>query len=60
MMTGQIKGYFAVGLAEAEAGGVVVAVATRAVPQMMSRMMSGMMQAMATGMGEEGCSPGDM
>ena len=37
-------------------GGVLVAVATRAMPKMMSRMM----QKMMTHMGGEGCSPAEM
>jgi len=37
-------------------GGLLVAIATRAVPKMMSRMMQRMMGSM----GGEGCSPADM
>ena len=43
----------------AVAGGLLVAVATRAIPKMMSQMMSGMMRNMMAQMGEEGCSPSE-
>jgi CheY-specific phosphatase CheX len=41
-------------------GGLVVAVATKAIPKMMSQMMAGMMQNMMAQMGEAGCDPGEM
>ena len=41
-------------------GGIIVALATRALPKMMSQMMSGMMQNMMSQMGEAGCDPAEM
>ncbi len=45
-------------------GGLVVLLATRAIPKMMSRMMSGQMQKMMAQMGahmkEGGCDPAEM
>jgi len=38
-------------------GGAIVALATKAIPKMMSQMMSGMMKNMMSQMGEAGCSP---
>ncbi len=38
-------------------GGVLVAVATRAVPKIMSGMMEGMMRNMMSRMKESGCAP---
>ena len=41
-------------------GGLVVAIATRAIPKVMSQMMSGMMRNMMAQMGEGGCKPAEM
>ena len=41
-------------------GGVFVALATRAIPRMMSQMISGMMRNMMAQMGEAGCDPAEM
>lgn len=41
-------------------GGLFVALATRAIPRMMSQMMSGMMRNMMAQMGEAGCDPAEM
>jgi hypothetical protein len=41
-------------------GGIFVALATRAIPRMMSQMMSGMMRNMMSQMGEAGCDPAEM
>lgn len=41
-------------------GGVFVALATKAIPRMMSQMMSGMMRNMMSQMGEAGCDPAEM
>lgn len=41
-------------------GGLLVAVATRAIPKMMSKMMAGMMQNMMAQMGEGDCNPADI
>ncbi len=42
------------------AGGLLVAVATRAVPKVLSGMMAGMMQNMMVSAGSEGCEPVDI
>jgi len=52
--------YILVAFLGAVSGGLVVAIATRAVPKMMSQMMSGMMQNMMSQMGEGGCDPAEM
>ena len=41
-------------------GGLVVAIATKAIPKMMSQMMFGMMKNMMSQMGEAGCSPSEI
>lgn len=41
-------------------GGIFVALATRAIPRMMSQIMSGMMRNMMSQMGEAGCDPAEM
>ena len=41
-------------------GGLVVVIATRAIPKIMSQMMPGMMRNMMAHMGEGGCSPAEM
>ena len=41
-------------------GGLVVALATRAIPRIMSQAMSGMMQHMMGQTGEGGCDPAEM
>lgn len=41
-------------------GGLFVALATRAIPRMMSQMMSAMMRNMLAQMGEAGCDPVEM
>ncbi len=48
--------YMIVAVIGAVGGGVLIAMATRAMP----RMMSGMMQKMMTHMGGEGCNPVEM
>jgi hypothetical protein len=55
-ISSQYKGYVLAAGLGAVAGGLVVALATRAVPKMMSRLMAGMMAQMA----ESGCDPSDM
>jgi hypothetical protein len=42
------------------AGGLLVAVAIRAVPKVLSGMMAGMMQNMMASAGPEGCEPVDI
>jgi CheY-specific phosphatase CheX len=58
------KGYVLVALFGAIAGGIIVMLATKAIPKMMSRMMaemmSGMQQKMIAQMGEGGCDPRQM
>ena len=54
------KKYILVAFLGAVSGGLVVAIATRAVPKMMSQIMSGMMQNMMSQMGEGGCDPAEM
>ncbi len=44
----------------AAGGGLLVTLATRAIPKMMSQMMAGMMQNMMAHMGEEGCNPAEI
>jgi hypothetical protein len=41
-------------------GGLVVAIATRAIPKIMSQIMPAMMTNMMAHMGEQGCSPAEM
>ncbi len=41
-------------------GGLVVALATQAIPKMMTRIMTGMMQSMMAQMKECGYTPGEM
>ncbi len=41
-------------------GGLLVTVATRAIPKMMSQMMSGQMRQMMARMKEGGCDPAEM
>ncbi len=41
-------------------GGIIVAVGTRAIPNMMSRMTEGMMRGMMSRMREGGCDPKEM
>ena len=50
-------GYLVVGISGAMLGGLVVAVATRALPKMASKMALGMMEGMAERMRESGCDP---
>ena len=52
--------YVIVALLGVLAGGFLVAIATRAVPRMMSEMMAGMMQNMMASAGEGGCEPADI
>ena len=41
-------------------GGLVVAIATQAIPKIMSQMMPAMMKNVMAHMGEEGCNPAEM
>ena len=53
---GNLKKYVIATAIGAVGGGLLVAMATRAMP----KMMSGMMQKMMSHMGGEGCSPAEM
>ena len=54
------KGYFFAAGLGAVGGGILIALATRAIPKMMSKMMAGMMENMMSDMGAGDCSPADM
>ena len=54
------KGYFLAAGFGAVGGGILIALATRAIPKMMSKMMAGMMENMMADMGAGDCSPSDM
>jgi hypothetical protein len=55
------RGYVLAAALGAIGGGLVVAIATNAIPRMMSQMMSGMMQNMMACMGgEDGFNPAEM
>ena len=56
----QNKGYIIAAVLGAIGGGLIVAVATRALPQIMSRMMAGMMQNMMAQMAKDGQNPTEM
>ena len=51
------KGYVLAAAVGAIAGGLLVALSTKAIPKMMSQMMSGMMQNMMGRMRKESCAP---
>ncbi len=52
--------YALIALLGAIGGGLVVALATRAIPKMMTSIMTGMMQGMMAQMKECGYTPGEM
>ena len=54
------RGYAVAALLGAIGGGLVVALATRAIPRMMSEMMTNMMQSRMAQMETGGCSPAEM
>ena len=51
--------YLLAGSIGALVGGILVLVASNAIPKMMSRTMPGMMSSMMSKMGRDGCSPGE-
>ncbi len=56
----QNRGYVVAALLGAIGGGVLVTIATKAIPKMMSNMMAGMMQTRLAQMRESGCNPKEM
>ena len=54
------KGYFLAAGLGAVGGGFLIALATRAIPKMMSKMMADMMENMMSEMGAGDCSPADI
>jgi hypothetical protein len=56
----QMQGYLLAAGLGAVGGGLLVAMATKAIPRMMSKMMSGMMENMMSQMGEGECDPVDI
>jgi hypothetical protein len=54
------RGYLLAALLGATGGGVVVTIATDAIPMMMAQMMSGMMQNMMAQMGEGEFDPSEV
>lgn len=54
------RGYLLAAFLGAIGGGLVVTLATEAIPKMISRMMSAMMQHMMAQMNEGGCDPVEM
>ena len=54
------KRYVAAAILGATGGVLLVALAARAIPKMMSRMMSGQMRKMMAQMKEGGCDPREM
>lgn len=59
--TGSTKmGYMTAAFFGAVASALIVALATRAIPRIMSQTMAGMMQNMMTQMGGDACDPAEM
>ena len=54
------KGYMLAAVLGAIIGGLVVALATKAIPKMMSQTMAGMRQKMMAQAGVSGCTPSEM
>jgi CheY-specific phosphatase CheX len=54
------KGYVLAAALGAMGGGLIVALATRAIPKIASQMMSGMMRNMMAQMAADGCNPAEM
>jgi hypothetical protein len=54
------RGYLLAAMVGAIGGGLIVTIATKAIPKMMSELMAKMMQSMMLNMRESGCTPGEM
>jgi len=54
------RGYVLAALLGALGGGLVVVLATKAIPRIMSQMVAGMTRNMMAQMGEGGCNPAEM
>ncbi len=54
------RGYALAALVGAIGGGLIVALATRAIPKIATGIMTGMMQSMMAQMKEGGCNPSEM
>ncbi len=54
------KGYMLAAALGAITGGIIVILATKAIPKMMSQMMAGMMQRMMSQVGANGCTPSEI
>jgi len=54
------KGYIIAAVLGIIGGGLIVTVATKAIPKIMSQMMGRMMQNMMARMEERGCNPAEM
>lgn len=59
-MSDQRKNYAVTFLLGAIGGGILVTLATKAIPKMVTQIMSGMMQNMMSHMSESGCDPSEM
>lgn len=53
------SGYYLAAALGALAGGITVALATRAIPTILGRLMADMMEKMMAGMAGEGCDPAE-
>jgi biopolymer transport protein ExbB/TolQ len=56
----RIVGYLLAAALGATAGGLAVALGSKAIPNMMSRMMAAVMENMRAQIGGEGCDPEEM
>ncbi|GEM_PF-1276365 len=59
-MNSDRQGYVIAALLGALGGGLIVLVATKAIPRMMSQMMAGMMANIREQMSQCGCNPAEM
>jgi hypothetical protein len=56
----QYQRYFLAAGLGAVGGGILIAMATKAIPKMMGRMMAGMMDTLMAQMGEGECDPAEI